>query len=388
MNHHKASCVIVGGGSGSRFSATDSKLHISIAGKPAYISSLQNFVCDDRIDEIVLVGPFHLADIEKWFPTNQKIHIVKGGETRTESVWNGLQQCTSSSEWVFIHDAARPFVPTNILDSLFMASEEESIQGVIPVLPVYDSLKKVRDGTILETVSKKGLVRAQTPQFYHKKTLLEAYTKNKGIWEDETELLLHFCSSISIQYISGSYISEKITDPTTKTFLEKLSRSNPKVGIGWDFHPFEQGRDLVLGGVYFPHHEGLEGDSDGDVLIHAVIDAILGAIGMGDIGSYFGVKKPSLMGIRSLSLLQKLRSASMPFFWEVGNIDITVVCKKPHIHSYVHEMKKNIARALRISESIINIKATTDKGMDSAGQGKGIRVVAIANILQMEGFYG
>jgi 2-C-methyl-D-erythritol 4-phosphate cytidylyltransferase / 2-C-methyl-D-erythritol 2,4-cyclodiphosphate synthase len=388
MNHHKASCVIVGGGSGSRFSTSESKLHVLLAGKPVYVSSLQNFVHDDRIEEIVLVGSFHHNDIETWFPSHRKIQVVKEGETRTRSVWNGLQKCISSSEWVFIHDAARPFVPPAVIDSLFMASEEESIKGVIPVLPVYDSLKKVRDGTVCETVSKKGVVRAQTPQFYHRKTLLDAYEKNNVSWEDETELLLHCCPSISIKYVPGSYFSEKITDPTTREFLEKLSITNPKVGIGWDFHPFEQGRDLVLGGVCFPHHIGLEGDSDGDVVVHAVIDAILGAIGMGDIGSYFGVKKPSLMGIRSLSLLGKLRTATMPFFWEVGNIDITIVCKTPHIHPHVHEMKKNIAGALRISENTVNVKATTDKGMDSAGQGKGIRAVAIANILQMEVFHG
>ncbi|MDD4029209.1 MAG: 2-C-methyl-D-erythritol 2,4-cyclodiphosphate synthase [Caldisericia bacterium] len=388
MNRHKASCVIVGGGSGSRFSTTQSKLHVSIAGKPVYIASIQNFIHDDRIEEIILVGSFCENDLEKWFPSHRKVLVVEGGETRTKSVWNGLQKCSPNTEWVFIHDAARPFVPSSVLDALFRASQEECIEGAVPTLPLYDSLKKTEGKKrILETVCKENVLRAQTPQLFRKKTLMEAYQMNQTPCEDETQLLLRCFPSAIIQSVPGSFFSEKITDPPTRSLLEKLSVTSPRVGIGWDFHPFEKGRTLVLGGVTVPHHIGLEGDSDGDVISHAVIDAILGALGMGDIGSYFGVKTPLLMGIQSMLLLHNLRSAQFSFLWDVGNIDITVVCKTPPIHSLASEMKRNFARALHVSENRFNIKATTDKGMDSAGQGKGIRAVAIATILQQEGFH-
>jgi 2-C-methyl-D-erythritol 4-phosphate cytidylyltransferase/2-C-methyl-D-erythritol 2,4-cyclodiphosphate synthase len=387
MDRNNTSCIIVGGGSGSRFSTTESKLHITIAGKPVYIFAIENFINDSRIVEIVLIGPFSIHDIQQWIPNCQKLHIAPGGKTRTESVLIGLRKCNPNTNWVLIHDAARPFVPVSMLDRIFHASDEGA-EGVIPVLPIYDSLKKTNsEDIVLATVSKKDLVRAQTPQLYQKKSLLDAYTKQNGTYEDESQLLLDCFPSARVKCVPGSYIAEKITDVPSRIFIEKMISMKSKTGIGWDFHPFEQGRELVLGGVFIPDHCGLEGDSDGDVLTHAVIDALLGALGCGDIGSYFGVKKQELMGIRSLSLLETLRKTSFPFFWKIAHIDITVVGKTPPIHPYDVQIKKNIAQCLRISDQGINIKATTDKDMDAAGQGKGIRVVAVATIQQMEECY-
>ncbi|HPJ11916.1 MAG TPA: 2-C-methyl-D-erythritol 2,4-cyclodiphosphate synthase [Caldisericia bacterium] len=388
MDLNSTSCIIVGGGSGSRFSSHTSKLHINIAGKPVYIWAIENFMSDDRINEIVVVGPFSIHEIEHWMQEPQKIVFAQGGKSRTESVFNGLCKCKKATQWVLIHDAARPFIPFSMLDRIFHAAKP-NVEGVIPVLPIYDSLKRMNaDNLVLETVSKKDLVRAQTPQLYQKKILLDTFEERNGMYEDESQLLLDSFLSAKVKCVPGSYIAEKITDLPSRVLIERMISLQSKTGIGWDFHPFQEGRDLVLGGVLIPNHCGLEGDSDGDVITHAVIDALLGALGLGDIGSYFGVKKPELMGVRSLSLLEALRNKIFPFFWEVTHVDITVVGKTPHIHPYSIQMKKNLARCLQISDRDINIKATTDKDMDAAGQGKGIRVVAVATIQKTEESYG
>jgi len=154
-----------------------------------------------------------------------------------------------------------------------------------------------------------------------------------------------------------------------------------KVGLGYDIHPLRKGRPLILGGVKVPYDRGLSGDSDADVLVHAIIDAILGAAGEGDIGKFFGVGDPKLMGVSSLRLLEELREAMERKGIAINNIDATVVAQAPHLSPYLEEMKKNIGKVLQMDVSQINIKATTAKGLGVIGEGKGISAQAVVSAI-------
>ncbi len=382
------SCILVGAGKGTRFSSCESKTEALIYGLPVYVWALRSMLQCDFIMEIVLVGPFCLEKVLSFFPQAEgKIRVVPGGLSRTESVWKGLRSCKKDASFVCIHDVARPFIPRKMIQNLYSAVKMDEIDCAIPILPIYDSLKFCQNDISERTVPKRNVVRTQTPQFFKKKSLVtsfERYQQNIPIAEDETEVLKATFPSARIQCIPGSFYAEKITDKNSKKMVENLFSASNKVGFGWDFHPFQENRQLVLGGCFIEDHIGLEGDSDGDVVCHAIVDAILGAMGKGDIGSYFGVKTPSMMGVRSITLLSKLRQTDFSFFWEILNIDITIVAKKPILLDYIPQMKKNICDVLLIPKNKLNIKATTDKNMDDAGKGKGIRAVAVANLSIME----
>ncbi|MCK5848097.1 MAG: 2-C-methyl-D-erythritol 2,4-cyclodiphosphate synthase [Caldisericia bacterium] len=378
----KCSCIIVGSGKGTRYSSLESKLFANLSGKPVIVRSVSNFLENPNFEEIILVGPFEMSFFCDYFGEAKKIKIVKGGDTRAKSVSNGLLACNDSSEFVFVHDAARPYVSSRTIDHLLDLLSED-IDGVIPVLPIYDSLKKIDANSIQSSISMKNIVRAQTPQAFKKKKLIRAYNAigtEQSLAKDDAELLMMYDNDSCIKYVKGEYASEKITDIETFKMLEKITKSSFKTGLGWDFHPFKKDRKLILGGCLFENTIGLEGDSDGDVVCHSIIDSLLGALGKGDIGSFFGVKTPNMMGVESLKLLEILRGTSLGFYWEIVNIDITVICKIPNIMEHSERMKTKISNALRIEKKCVNIKATTDKGMDAAGEGKGIRSIAISQI--------
>jgi 2-C-methyl-D-erythritol 4-phosphate cytidylyltransferase/2-C-methyl-D-erythritol 2,4-cyclodiphosphate synthase len=376
-----ASVIVVAAGKGKRFSEDENKVMADFNGLPIFEYSLETFQKSELIGEIILVGPCFLnhEQLKKNYP--KLTQLVGGGDFRQQSVFNGLKLTNVIFPYVFIHDAARPFFSSQILND--MAKMIDSCDGVIPLLPLYDALKeKIGNGEIIPLLSK-NLFRTQTPQLYKRQLLWDAFQSKKeslSQYRDEMELARAFKEDILIKSVKGSYFTEKITTQEEWFLLKKLMPKIIKTGIGYDFHPFITDRPLILGGCHIPFSLGLEGDSDGDVLSHAILDSILGALSLGDIGRYIGIKTPNAMKAISLTFLKQLMNDKNITTFQILHLDVTLVCKEPLLNPWIEKMTKELAKTLKINYHDINLKSTTDKGVDGAGEGKGIRAISIATV--------
>ena len=232
----------------------------------------------------------------------------------------------------------------------------------------------------------KNLKLTQTPQGFVVKTLKDAFSKNidkLDNFRDEAELILSSFEGAKIKTIKASSSAHKLTSKDDPQILKAFELNEIRTGLGYDFHPFIKDRPLIIGGIEIPFSSGLSGDSDADVLTHSIIDAILGALGMGDIGLHFGVGTNEVLGVRSTKLLLSLME-EIPES-EIINLDSTIICKEPKISDYSEKIIENISKILRIDKDRINLKATTDKGFDAAGRGEGIRAITIATLNYYKG---
>jgi len=385
------SCIIVAYGSGKRFSNSLNKLLVPLKGIPIFEHSLIKFNSNNKINEIILVAEECLKDYAKIKKYEKITHIVKGGKTREESVLRGLENISKKANFVLIHDAARPLFPATLIDEEIKELSRGAIDGIIPVLPVYDAIKLVDQDYVVfdkKTYSyfSKNLNLTQTPQGFIVKTLKDAFSKNVDKldnFRDEAELILSSFNSAKVKTINGSFSAHKLTCKDDLQILKALEHGEIRTGFGYDFHPFIKDRQLIIGGIKIPFSSGLSGDSDADVLTHSIIDAILGALGMGDIGLYFGVGTKEILGVKSTKLLSSLIEEISEI--EIINLDSTIICKEPKISDYSEKIIENISKTLKIDRSRINLKATTDKGFDAAGRGEGIRAITIVTLNYYKG---
>lgn len=378
------SVVIVAGGQGTRFSENVNKVHFLYAGKPMVEYSLETFQSIDFVTQIVLVGQ-GFSNVDRLYRLYPKLSsIVPGGEFRQMSVYLGLV-CVTGADKVFIHDAARPFFTKEM--AIEMVEKLGFHEGVIPLLPIYDAIKTKKEDGSLIPYTECQLWRTQTPQLYQKEILMEAFLDkidSLDQFRDEMELIKAFKPDASITNIIGDYMAEKITTPADLRLLDALHPKITKTGIGYDFHPFVTGRPLILGGCHIPYQQGLEGDSDGDVLTHSILDSLLGALSKGDIGTYMGIKTEKVMGAKSIDFLSTLLQDPSVSSFKIIHLDSTLVCKEPILSPWIKNMVECIAEVLNIDSNQINIKSTTDKGYDAAGEGTGVRAITIATIEQLQ----
>lgn len=385
---HKIAVIIVAGGSATRFHGTTHKLLLSLHHRSILEQSLLLFENHPKIAFMVLV--VH-PSLEPFINTEQyaKLQVItEGGRNRQESVFLGLSKVLELSaaalpDYVLIHDAARPNATPKLIDRLLM--ELPSYQGVVPVIPLYDSLKSIENELILSVSASPSWHRTQTPQVFCFDLLYQNSLRARELskeFRDETDLVLSLSPETKIKAIHGEFCNEKLTSLEQVEYMQKLSPYEVKSGIGYDFHYFQECRPLILGGVPIPFEYGLEGDSDGDVLTHAILEAMLGALSLGDMGTYFGIGSPDLMGITSTELFHRLfqNCHSLHRDFSIIHIDTTLVAKKPPLTLHVENIKHNLATCLNINKAKINIKATSDKGMDAAGSGKGIRAIALVTL--------
>lgn len=390
-NNNFTSCIIVAYGSGKRFSNSVNKLLIPLEGIPLIEHSLKKFNENSKINEIILVAKECLKDYAKIKKYEKITHIVKGGKTREESVLRGLENISKKANFVLIHDAARPLFPATLIDEEIKELSRGTIDGIIPVLPVYDAIKLMNGDNVVfdkNTYSyfSKNLKLTQTPQGFTVKTLKDAFSKNIEMldnFRDEAELILSSFEGAKIKTIKGSFSAHKLTSKDDLEILKAFEFSEIRTGLGYDFHPFIKNRPLIIGGIEIPFSLGLSGDSDADVLTHSIIDAILGALGMGDIGLHFGVGTKEILGVKSTKLLSSLIEEISEI--EIINLDSTIICKEPKISDYSEKIIENVSKILKIDKDRINIKATTDKGFDAAGRGEGIRAITIATLNYYKG---
>lgn len=366
--------VIVGAGSSTRMKID--KMTLNVCGKSVIERTIDIFLKCEYIDEIILVTSNKNEEIFKELFKDKNIKIVLGGETRGQSVLNGVK--CAASDFVMIHDGARPLVTADIIKSVY--DEAISSKAAACAVKCKDSVKMVKEGFIESTVKRDSLLLMQTPQCFEKELLFRAYEKSDGTETDDCEILEKTGAKIKI--VEGSYENIKLTTAEDILVMESIIRKREgmekkmRVGTGFDTHRLTTGRPLIIGGVKIPYEKGLLGHSDADVLIHAVIDALLGAAALGDIGAHFPDTDEKYKGIDSLLLLKETKNLVKKEGFTVENIDTTIIVQSPKMAPYIQEMRENIANALEVDVSKISIKAKTNEKMGFTGRGEGVEARA------------
>jgi 2-C-methyl-D-erythritol 4-phosphate cytidylyltransferase / 2-C-methyl-D-erythritol 2,4-cyclodiphosphate synthase len=376
----RIAAILVAAGSGSRFGAETPKQFLIIAGKPvirhaaealaAHVSLLQP-VGDAEPIEAVLQG------VPGCLP------VVAGGATRQDSVRAGLEALAPHApDIVLVHDAARPVIPRGTIPALLAALRESP--GAIPAAPVADTLKRVVRGVITDTVPRSGLFRAQTPQAFRFPALLAAHRSGLTGATDDASLLEAVGATVEV--VPGSDDNIKLTYPEDLVRLERIMAAPlmPRVGTGFDVHVLEAGRPLFLCGVKVPHEKGLAGHSDADVGIHALCDAIYGALAEGDIGRHFPPGEAAWKDADSARFLTHAAERIAIRGGRLVNADVTLICERPKISPHAPAMIERLAALLGVEPGRISVKATTTERLGFTGRGEGIAAQAVVSILVPE----
>ncbi len=383
-NNANVSAVILAAGNGSRMGSDITKQRMCLLGESVLHRSVRMFSECDRINSIVAVcradelcwAERELSDIKK------PCKLVIGGKNRAESAKIGFEAIPAEADFVAIHDGARCLVTPEIIEKVLDAALTHG--AATAATPVTDTLKSVDSFLkISKTVPRDSLYAAGTPQIFstklYKKALLSV-TDTENITDDNM-LLETIGERVVCVDIGRENI--KITTPADVSYAEYFlgKRENMveyRTGHGYDVHRLVSERPLILGGVNIPSELGLLGHSDADVLTHAIMDSLLGASGLGDIGRHFPDTSSEFKDISSLVLLESVAELLLENGYSVLNIDATVVLERPKIASYIDLMKENIAKILGIEQGRINIKATTEEGLGFTGSGEGVAVHAVA----------
>ena len=373
----RIAAILVAAGSGSRFGAETPKQYLPVAGKlvirhaaealAAHVALLQP-VGDASAIETALAGLPHLKP-------------VPGGATRQDSVRAGLEALEAAApDIVLVHDAARPLIPAETIPALLTALERAA--GAIPAVPVADTLKRAVDGRIVETVPRDGLYRAQTPQAFRYNVLFAAHrATTSAAVTDDASLLEAIGANVAI--VAGSEDNIKLTYTADLPRLERAMAAImvPRVGTGFDVHALEAGRPLLLCGVPVPHERGLAGHSDADVGIHALCDAIYGALAEGDIGRHFPPSEAAWKDADSARFLAHAAERIAARGGRLANADVTLICERPKIAPHAATMAARLAAILGVTAACISVKATTTEKLGFAGRGEGIAAQAVATVL-------
>ena len=370
--------LLVAAGSGTRFGSDMPKQFLLLAGKPvlrhaaetlAAESTLLQPVGDRETIEAALAGLAHLP-------------VVAGGTTRQDSVRAGLEALNPHRpDVVLVHDAARPFVPPGTVAALLDALQRAP--GAIPAAPVADTLKRVIHGVITETIPRDGLFRAQTPQAFRFECLLAAHRSGLRGATDDASLLEAVGETVLI--VPGAEDNIKLTYPEDLPRLERaMTCLVPRVGTGFDVHVLEPGRPLMLCGVEVPHDKGLAGHSDADVGIHALCDAIYGALAEGDIGRHFPPTEATWKDADSARFLRHAAERIAARGGRLLNADVTLICERPKISPHAAAMRERLAALLDVAVDRISVKATTTERLGFTGRGEGIAAQAAVCVLVAE----
>jgi 2-C-methyl-D-erythritol 2,4-cyclodiphosphate synthase/2-C-methyl-D-erythritol 4-phosphate cytidylyltransferase len=377
--------IILAAGSGSRMGGAVPKQRLTIHGESILRHTVRAFELAEEINSIVIVSR---EDELVWAKNElsddfKKIKmIVMGGKTRAESAYLGFCAIGSDSEFVAIHDGARCLVTPEMINTVVRSAYLHS--AATAACAISDTLKKVGEsGIITDTIPRDGMFSAQTPQVFSRELYAKAVKKldfSDAVTDD----------NMLIERIGGEIFAVntgkdniKITTPDDISYAEYIlerrhGMGEIRIGHGYDVHKLVPDRKLVLGGVDIPHTLGLLGHSDADVLTHAVMDALLGAGGLGDIGHHFPDTDGEYKDISSLLLLQRVSELLKKHGYSVVNIDVTLVAQKPKVAAYINSMAENIANILDINQGRVNIKATTEERLGFTGREEGISCHAVA----------
>jgi 2-C-methyl-D-erythritol 4-phosphate cytidylyltransferase / 2-C-methyl-D-erythritol 2,4-cyclodiphosphate synthase len=380
-----ADVVVVAAGASSRMGGLD-KLTAAIAGRPLLAWTLAAFDGDLPIERVaVVVAPGRVAEFANapWLPANAI--VVAGGARRQDSVAAGVGAVagveTSDDRVILVHDGARPVVRPELVRDVIEAAAAHG--AAIPVLPIVETLKRVADEVVEGTVDRTGLGAAQTPQGVRLGLLREAYRRfppgGPEVFTDEAALL-EACT-IPVHVVPGSPDNLKVTLPADlDRAVSILVAEPPRVGFGEDAHPFGTGSPLALGGLEVPGAPRLHGHSDGDVVLHAVADALLGAAGLGDLGRLFPADRRTPRGVASEELLETVLARVRDTGYVPSSLDVTIVAARPRLGERLDAMRDRIAEITGLNPHRVNVKASTGNLGGDEGAGRAIAARAVATL--------
>lgn len=427
----KVSVIIAAAGSSMRMGGVN-KQYIEIGGISVLARSAKAFERNAYTDEIIIaVRPgdeenCRQSVVEKYGLKKVRA-VVAGGAERQITVMKALDSVAQDAGLILVHDGARPFVTQRLIHDVIDAADREG--AAVPCVEVKDTIKMTENGRVAETPERSRLRAAQTPQGFDASLLREAYRKIIGeehrvvtddasvveacghevavvesdpgnvkittpedvrsaemMTANESDLKIKFSERNAPESERNAGAGDKGTDrkqsgAVSESSYEGLKSMFPRIGLGCDVHALVEGKKLVLGGVQIPYGKGLEGHSDADVLIHAVIDALLGAAGLGDIGKHFPDTDENYRGISSLVLLERTAELLKMQGFRIINIDAVVIAQEPKISAYTPQMCEKMADVLKISSAQINIKGTTAEHLGFTGRGEGIVAQAVASVV-------
>jgi len=375
--------LVVAAGTGERFGGGLPKQYRNLAGRPVLRHAVERLAGHPSIDAVCVVRrPEHLEAYRAALAGLELLAPVEGGATRQESVLRGLEALAPrAAERVLIHDAARPLIDAGTIARVIAALD--ATDGAIAAVPVTDTLKRAgAEGRIAATVERAGLWRAQTPQGFRFGPILAAHRAAAGQALTDDAAVAE-AAGLAVALVPGSEDNLKITTDDDLRRAEKLLSGGAvewRTGSGYDVHRFGPGDAVMLCGVRVPHTHGLEGHSDADVGLHALTDAILGAIGAGDIGQHFPPGDPRWRGADSARFLAHAAGLVAACGGRIAHVDVTLICERPKIGPHREAMISRISEILALESTRVSIKATTTEGLGFTGRGEGIAAQAVATI--------
>ena len=375
------SFILLAGGDSNRFKSNIPKQYHIIAGKTLIDISIEKIKEFKEIKKIVIVfNKKHKKYIKKI--KLKKTKFISGGNTRSKSTYAALSYLKKQKniDKVLIHDAARPNFSNQLIKNILKESKKN--KTIIPVLKLQDALKEKQKKNKILSLNKKNFFLTQTPQCFNLNEIFQLHKKNINKHNDDDYSLI--ANNNKVKLIAGEKRNFKITDQEDFDLLKSLNKSNLKIGIGFDVHRLVAGKKLYLGGVNIPSPLGTLGHSDGDPVLHAIIDAMLGACQMGDIGEKFSDKNKRYKNISSSKLVRKVINEAKEKNYEINNIDINIITEVPKLKKYKKKIVNKIAELFKISLNKINVKAKTTEKLGVIGREKAIATEVIMSVIKYD----
>ena len=388
--------IVPAAGEGTRMGLGKNKAFITILDIPLLVLCMKMLAETGMVRRVIVVTrAWEIQETEMLLREYQSRcfpdidwQVAAGGKERQDSVANGLAQITDTEGYVAVHDGARPFAGTEVFARTFAKAKE--FGAAIAAVPLKDTVKVTDNrGIVVSTPDRSSLCAVQTPQIFEVNVLRRGYDFLKehpfAVTDDAS---LVEASGHPVAVAEGSYENIKVTTPEDLLLAEKILEKQGdfmmqfRVGTGFDVHALVENRPLILAGVQIPYSKGLLGHSDADVALHALMDALLGAAGKGDIGKHFPDTDSKYEGADSRRLLRNVVEMLQEDKWKVNNVDITIIAQKPKLAPHIATMRTLVAQDLGIMEDAVNIKATTTEKLGFTGRGEGIAAEAVASIVR------
>ncbi len=371
----KISCIIACAGKGVRAGFEKNKLLVEVDGITCLERTIKAVYNSSHVDEIIAVASKQDLSIVEKIVAPYGVKVIVGGSTRTQSVKNGLDAC--SGEIVLIHDGARPFLSADLIKRCIDGAIKHG--GVIPVMPSRNTMVKLEDGIADKYLGKDGIYSVQTPQTFKTELIKKAFEQiGDKTFNDDGEIYKNYIGELYT--VMGESSNVKLTYPQDFDFRNKTTEY--RFGVGFDCHKLVENRKLILGGVEVPHDKGLLGHSDADVLTHAIMDAVLSASAMRDIGYHFPDTDPAYKGANSIELLKKVMFIVGDKGYKIDSVGASIMAEKPKLLKFIPQITQNLATVIGIDASKIGITATTLEGLGFVGREEGICVHATATVVK------